>query len=147
MTRLATALRSRLAASRVARLALAALALGTATAALAEHFDSALSEPQLELKFKRMREAREIDLTRPQPWVYTFSGPDSAKVEALSVRLVHDGFRIVSLHNLDGAAVLKVERREVHNPGTLERRNRELAKLAALVGVPRYDGADVSPGG
>jgi hypothetical protein len=122
----------------------AVLALAS-PAALAEHFDSTLSSPQIELKFRRIRDAHELKIDGALPWVYAFSGPDSAKVEALSLRLVRDGFRIVSLQSAGGVTVLRVERSELHNPATLEHRNRELAKLARLLGVPSYDGADVGP--
>ena len=124
--------------------AVLALALG-ASAAHAEHFASTLSGPQIELKFKRLRDAHELAIDQRLPWVYAFSGPDSKKVEALSLRLVRDGFRIVSLQSENGVTSLRVERTEMHNAASLEHRGRELAKLAGLVGVPSYDGADVGP--
>jgi hypothetical protein len=107
------------------------------------HFDAALSAPQIELKFARLRDARELDVGRPAEWVYSFSDPDSAKVEALSLRLVRDGFHIVSLQAAEGVTTLRVARTELLTPGALARRNRELAKLAAVSGVRSYDGADV----
>jgi hypothetical protein len=126
-------------------LAAAAALWLASSAALAEHFAATLSGPQIELKFKRIRAAHEVGIDRALPWVFSFSGPDSAKLEALSLRLVRDGFRIVSLQPGEGVTILRVERTELHSPASLERRNRELAKLAALVGVPSYDGADVGP--
>jgi hypothetical protein len=114
-------------------------------AALAEHFAATLSEPQIELKFKRLRAAHELKIDGPLPWVFAFSGPDSAKLEAFSLRLVRDGFRIVSLQATDGVTVLRVTRTELLSPASLEHRGRELAKLAATAGVPSYDGADVGP--
>jgi hypothetical protein len=118
-----------------------------AGAVLAEHFDSTLSGPQIELKFRRIRDARELRIDGPLPWVFAFSGPDSAKVEGLSLRLVRDGFQIVSLQSADGVTHLRVTRTELLTPRALERRGRELAKLAELAGVPSYDGADVGRAG
>lgn len=106
-----------------------------------EHFDATLSGPQIELKFKRLREAREIPIDRALEWVYQFSGADSQKLEALSVRLVRDGFRIASLQTTDRETILRVARSEHLSPPSLEHRGRELAKLAAISGA-RYDGAD-----
>jgi hypothetical protein len=123
----------------------AALLALAAPWAHAERFDATLSEPQIELKFKRLRGAHELKLDSALLWTYEFSGPDSAKLEALSLRLVRDGFRIASLQTADGRTVLRVARVEHHTPPSLERRARELAKLAALAGVPSYDGADVGP--
>jgi hypothetical protein len=120
-----------------------AAALVLCAHAVAEHFDAAMSGPQIELKFKRIRAAHELKIDGPLRWVFSFSGPDSAKVEALSVRLVRDGFGIVSLHTTDGVTVLRVTRTELLTPGSLERRGHELAKLAQVFGVPSYDGADV----
>jgi hypothetical protein len=126
--------------------AAAVLAL-CAGAVLAERFDAELSGPQIELKFKRIRDAHEIKIDGPVPWVFAFSGPDSAKVEALSLRLVRDGFHIVSLQSADGVTALRVTRTELLSPAALERRARELAKLAQLAGVPSYDGAEVDHSG
>ncbi len=117
--------------------------IGGAADARAEHFDAALSGPQIELKFKRIRDARELKIDRALPWVYAFSGPESAKLEALSLRLVRDGFRIVSLQTEEGVTTLRVARTEHLTPGSLEHRSRELAKLASISGVRSYDGADV----
>jgi hypothetical protein len=114
-----------------------------AGAVLAEHFDATLSGPQIELKFQRIRAAHKLEIDGPLPWVFAFSGPDSAKVEALSLRLVRDGFHIVSLQAMEGLTTLRVTRTELLTPSALERRGRELAKLARAMGVPSYDGADI----
>lgn len=129
---------------RTTACAIAAALLCAAHAALAAHFSSTLSGAQIELEFQRLRAAHELKIDTALPWVFAFSGPDSAKVEALSLRLVRDGFRIVSLQTADGVTTLRVTRTELLTPAALERRNRELAKLAATAGVPFYDGADVS---
>jgi hypothetical protein len=111
--------------------------------ARAEHFDATLSGPQIELKFKRIRDAHELAIDRPLQWIYMFSGPEPAKVEALSLRLVRDGFHITSLQTTEGVTTLRVARTEHLTPAALERRSRELAKLAAVSGVRSYDGAEV----
>jgi len=116
--------------------------LGTSVA-LAEHFDATLSGQQIQQRFQRLRSTHELKIDGPLPWVFAFSDPESARVEALSLRLVRDGFRIVSLHTADGVTTLRVTRTEQLAPGSLEQRNRELRKLAAEVGVASYDGADV----
>jgi hypothetical protein len=131
----------RTAATFVVAMACAAAATIGANAR-AEHFDAALSTPQIELKFKRIRDAHEIQIDRALPWVYAFSGPEPAKLEALSLRLVRDGFHIVSLQTAEGVTTLRVARTEHLTPAALERRSRELAKLAAISGVRSYDGAD-----
>jgi hypothetical protein len=129
----------------VAGRAAALLAVMLAPAAFAAHFPATLSEPQIELEFKRIRGARELAIGGELRWIYSFSGPDAASVERLSLRLVRDGFHIVSLRTMDARTVLRVERVETHNPGSLERRQRELEKLARMLGVPSYEGADAQP--
>jgi hypothetical protein len=132
----------RTAATLVLAIASAAAAIHVADAR-AEHFDATLSTPQIELKFKRIRAAHELEIDRPLPWIYAFSGAEPAKLEALSLRLVRDGFHIESLQTAEGVTTLRVARTEHLTPAALERRSRELAKLAAISGVRSYDGADV----
>ncbi len=129
---------------RTTALAVAAALLSAAPPALAAHFDAALSSAQIEAEFQRLRASHELKVDTALPWVFAFSGPDSAKVEALSLRLVRDGFRIVSLRTEDDVTTLRVTRTELLTPAALDRRSRELAKLAAASGVSSYDGAEVS---
>ena len=133
--------------NQIARMSVRAVAVALlcgAPTVHAAHFDSALSGAQIELEYQRLRASHEIKIDTALPWVFSFSGPDSAKVEALSLRLVRDGFRIVSLQTADGVTTLRVTRTELLTSAALDRRNHELAKLAATAGVPSYDGADVS---
>jgi len=85
------------------------------------------------------------DAAGPRRWQYTFSAPVSTPLERLSLKLVEAGFAILKLEPLSaGGAELRVTRLELHTPATLQRRNRELADLAAAHGA-RYDGIDVAP--
>ena len=109
---------------RTTAVAVGAALLGAAPDALAAHFDSTLSSAQIEAEFQRLRAAHEHKVDTALPWVFAFSGPDSAKVEALSLRLVRDGFRIVSLRTEDDVTTLRVTRTELLTPAALDRRSR-----------------------
>jgi len=129
----------------LARAAVVALVLAWSTSALAQRFAASISRAQIEIEFERMRAAHELRIDGPLAWTFTFSGADSAALEALSLRLVRDGYAIVSLHSDAGRTVLRVGRTELHTPASLERRGHELSALARGLGVPSYEGADVGP--
>jgi hypothetical protein len=85
------------------------------------------------------------DVAVPLPWEYSFSDADSHRLEALSLALVEQGYRILALQrSAPGASArLSVAKLELHSPMTLQRRNRELLALARRHGVAVYDGVDL----
>jgi hypothetical protein len=82
------------------------------------------------------------DVSAPLPWEYVFSDVDGRKLEALSIALVRDGYRIASLHGTE----LRVVKVELHSATSLARRNRELDAMAHARGVAVYGGVDLVPG-
>ena len=70
---------------------------------------------------------------------------------ALATHLQAQGYVLVELFEQepeDGDAafhVLHVERVEVHDETSLDKRNQELSALATQMGVEDYDGMDVGP--
>jgi hypothetical protein len=75
----------------------------------------------------------------PLVWRYSFRALDERALERLSIVLVETGYEIVFLGTVEGFVELRVARRELHTPRTLERRNGELVTLARSYGA-RYVG-------
>jgi hypothetical protein len=95
-----------------------------------------------------LRATRVAKVDAPLDWQYSFSDADGRKLEALSLQLVRDGYRILALQPsaVAGTLQLRVARVELHTPATLERRNSDLQVLARTHGVSSYDGVDIGPG-
>jgi hypothetical protein len=130
---------------RIARVLAALLcAAAVATAAAAPRGPGT---PRSELRrwLAELHDARAVDVTAPADWRYIFADADGRKLEALSLRLVRDGYRVVSLRSEADRAELQVAKVELHTPATLERRNSALLALAREFGVRSYDGVDVVP--
>ena len=72
-------------------------------------------------------------------------------MSGLGEKLVGMGYSLVEIFEPDleeGEApyhVLHVERVEVHDETSLDKRNQELSALATQMGVEDYDGMDVGP--
>ncbi len=126
---------------------LAAAALVAATPAAAAPFAPTLTRPQLESWFRDLRTTRGLNPTAPLDWRYDFSDAETRRLEALSVRLVADGFRIIALAPAGSGAVLRVAKQELLTPALLARRCAELTKLARDFGVRSFDGFDAAPPG
>jgi Regulator of ribonuclease activity B len=112
----------------------------------AERLPATLTREQLQQRFTELRASYALDVDGPLRWEFVFAGPDTRAVEALSIRLVADGYRIVTLR-ADPAAdsVLRVARLEQLTPASLAVRNTELTRLAAEHGVRSYHGVEVGP--
>ncbi len=70
-------------------------------------------------------------------------------LQALAEHLQAEGYTFVELFEQEPEDapfhVLHVERVEIHDEASLDRRNQEFAALAAEKGVEDYDGMDVGP--
>jgi hypothetical protein len=122
-----------------------AAALGAGGAHAAEHFGAAPTRAQLEQRFAELRVAKSLRVDRRLRWEYRFTSPDVRALEALSLLLVADDYRIATLlppRAGEPAAVLRMVRVEQHTPASLEQRSAELRRRAAAQGAA-YDGVDV----
>jgi hypothetical protein len=120
------------------------LVLGVWTAAAhAQAFPPAADAAELAPAFARLRASAALSADAPLAWRFSFAGDDARALEALSIELVHSGYRIVALRSSGRTSTLTVERTELHTPVTLARRNRELDSLARERGEA-YVGADVA---
>lgn len=126
---------------------LAALAAaGVASGAVAAPLDPTLTREELQQRFGEWRAAGLLNLDAPLEWSYVFASGDARALEALSLRLVEDGYRIATLHSAPTASsALRVERAELHTPLSLARRNVELAGLARRYAGVVYQGAEPKP--
>ncbi len=70
----------------------------------------------------------------PHDWQYSFVASDGWALEALSVALVRDGYRIVTLEG-GATPTLRVFKFELHSPLTLLKRNDALEKTARGYGA------------
>ncbi|HED4874739.1 MULTISPECIES: ribonuclease E inhibitor RraB [Stenotrophomonas] len=101
--------------------------------------------------FTNLRENTDWDLDAPLLWGYFFVHSTAEPLQALGTHLQAQGYVLVELFEQepeDGDAafhVLHVERVEVHDETSLDKRNQELSALATQMGVEDYDGMDVGP--
>jgi Regulator of ribonuclease activity B len=93
------------------------------------------SRGELTRWLKELRASGRVDVDAPLEWHYAFTARDGRPLEALSVALVGEGYRIVALESSQGRATLRVSKLELHTPATLERRNAQLAGLARSQGA------------
>lgn len=123
-----------------------ALAASTAPTAVAhaEYFDSTLTRHQLQARFTELRAGKTLRVDARLRWEYRFSSRDTLALEALSLLLVADDYKITTLLPRAGAsaATLGAVRFEQHTPASLEQRSAELSRRAAAQGAT-YDGVDV----
>lgn len=101
--------------------------------------------------FANLRENTDWDINGPLLWGYFFVHASAEPLQALAQHLQALGYTFVELFEQEpeeGDApfhVLHVERVEIHDEASLDRRNQEFAALAAEHGVEDYDGMDVGP--
>ncbi|AEM52205.1 MULTISPECIES: ribonuclease E inhibitor RraB [Stenotrophomonas] len=101
--------------------------------------------------FANLRENTDWDINGPLLWGYFFVHSSAEPLQALADHLQAQGYAFVELFEQEpeeGDApfhVLHVERVEIHDEASLDRRNQEFAALAAEKGVEDYDGMDVGP--
>lgn len=126
----------------IAALVAACFALGSA----AEPLDASLSRNELQQRFNAWRAAGAVRIDVPLEWSYVFASSDARALEALSLRLVQDGYRIAALHSAPtSSSELRVTRVEQHTPTSLARRNGELAALARRYSGIAYVSAEPKP--
>ncbi|KAG1217111.1 hypothetical protein G6F35_009456 [Rhizopus arrhizus] len=101
--------------------------------------------------FANLRENTDWDISGPLLWGYFFVHSTAEPLQALADHLQALGYNFVELFEQEpeeGDApfhVLHVERVEIHDEASLDRRNQEFAALATEKGVEDYDGMDVGP--
>jgi len=113
--------------------------------------DSQMDITAINEMFANIRENTDWDLNGPMLWGYFFVNTTPEPLHGLGDTLVERGYTLVEVFEPDleeGEApyhVLHVERVEIHDEASLDRRNQEFAALAAEKGVEDYDGMDVGP--
>jgi hypothetical protein len=109
---------------------------------------AAASRADLQRWLAGLRASGAADVAAPLPWEYVFSDADGRKLEALSIALVRDGYRIASLRDAGPGrgSELRVVKVELHSAASLARRNRELSAMARAHGVAAYEGVDLPLG-
>ena len=83
---------------------------------------------------------------------FLFTHKEKGLLEKTKDKLVGDGYNFVEIRladknepNIPDVWVLRVEKQEVHDPDSLNKRNLELQKYASECGLDAYDGWDVGP--
>lgn len=98
--------------------------------------------------FEAIAEQTDWDMKNEMRWGYFFSDDDPSKLEDFSDRLAENGYHFVDIlegDEPDDPWTLHIEKIEVHTPDSLDRRNQELAAIAAEMGLGGYEGMDVGP--
>ena len=100
--------------------------------------------------FDGMADSTDWDITAPLLWGYFFTDPSKAKLEAASLLLKAQGYRIAELFlgeddegDDSDTWYLHVEKVERHDADSLHERNKQLYRFAYEQGLGAYDGMDV----
>ena len=109
-------------------MALAGALLAMAAASAADPIAATASRADIERWFAAARQ-QQLDWATPKRWAYSFSASDGRSLEALSLVLVRDGYRIVRLAGGPKSALL-MDKVEPHSPRTLVQRNQWLRDKA-----------------
>ncbi|PKL32457.1 MAG: ribonuclease E inhibitor RraB [Spirochaetae bacterium HGW-Spirochaetae-10] len=97
--------------------------------------------------FAGIRQNTQWAIDGPMLWGYFFVDPNRDKLEGLGGLLAEKGYRVVEIRRDDDEPIfwLHVEKVEIHDVDSLEKRNNELYDLAERLGIQSYDGMDVGP--
>ena len=111
-----------------------------------------ITKAQLDEMFESIREAGQWDMSKPLLWGYFFTDTDTKKLETLASTLVEMGYQLVDIFQErkenpsdPDKFFLHVEKTEIHDSTSLDKRNDSLFILAHEVGIESYDGMDVGP--
>jgi len=113
---------------------------------------SVITKGQLVEMFNNLPQGPDWDSSKPLLWGYFFTDSSKKKLQVAAPLLEQRGYRVVDIHLSDKDDPkepdlwwLHVERVEIHNPDTLDQRNRLLYQFADDQGIDSYDGMDVGP--
>jgi hypothetical protein len=108
-----------------------------------------ISIEQLDELFKNIPDNEQWDLSKPLLWGYFFTDIDPNKLELVKPKLQAMGYTIVDIFQAEkeeGDAdlfYLHIEKPEIHNSQSLDKRNDEFYIFAYQNGLDSYDGMDV----
>ena len=108
-----------------------------------------ISIEQLDELFKNIPDNEQWDLSKPLLWGYFFTDIDPNKLELVKPKLQAMGYTIVDIFQAekeeDDADLfyLHIEKPEIHNSQSLDKRNDEFYIFAYQNGLDSYDGMDV----
>ena len=107
---------------------------------------------QLDEMFNNIKEQGQWDITKPLLWGYFFTDSNPEKLEAISPKLQNMGYKLVGIFqaekeepNEPDLFYLHVEKVEVHDSQSLDKRNDEFYIFSSKEGIESYDGMDVGP--
>lgn len=112
--------------------------------------DRPISLQQLRDMFDSIERGAGWDMSQPMLWGYFFTDSDRDKLRRAADELVEQGYRFVDIFEASdddpvSLYFLHMEKVEIHDPESLDRRNQELYDLAERLGLRSYDGMDVGP--
>ncbi|GHB79779.1 hypothetical protein GCM10008107_31500 [Psychrosphaera saromensis] len=107
---------------------------------------------QLDEMFSSITEQGQWDLSQPLLWGYFFTDNDPNKLELAMPKIQAMGYSVVGIfqaekeeENEPDLFYLHVEKPEIHNSKSLDKRNDEFYIFAYQNGLDSYDGMDVGP--
>lgn len=107
---------------------------------------------QLDEMFNNIKEQAQWDVTKPLLWGYFFTDSNPEKLEAISPKLQEMGYKIVDIFQAEKEEpsepdlfYLHVEKVEIHDSQSLDKRNDEFYIFSSKEGIGSYDGMDVGP--
>lgn len=107
---------------------------------------------QLDEMFNNIIENGQWDLSKPLLWGYFFTDNDPNKLEQVIPKIQSMGYTVVDIfqaekedENEADSFYLHVEKVEIHNSKSLDKRNDEFYVFAHKNGLDSYDGMDVGP--
>nr|KNY38446.1 hypothetical protein AKG93_25165 [Vibrio harveyi] len=107
---------------------------------------------QLEEMFENIRQNTSWTLSKPMLWGYFFTHNEPTKLNEVSLKLEQQGYTVVGIYQADKARqtdedifILHVEKVEIHDVSSLDKRNDDLYLFANLENIDSYDGMDIGP--
>ena len=105
---------------------------------------------QLDELFKSIPDNDQWDLSKPLLWGYFFTDNDPNKLELVKPKLQSMGYKIVGIFQAEkedesdaDLFYLHIEKPEIHNRKSLDKRNDQFYIFAHQNGLDSYDGMDV----
>jgi len=107
---------------------------------------------QLDDMFSNIKEQGQWDITKPLLWGYFFTDSNPEKLETIAPKLQNMGYKVVSIFQAEqedsndpDLFYLHVEKIEIHDSQSLDKRNDEFYIFSSREGIESYDGMDVGP--
>ena len=102
--------------------------------------------------FNNIKEQGQWDIAKPLLWGYFFTDSNPEKLETLLPKLQNMGYKEVGIFQANkedpketDLFYLHVEKLEIHDSYSLDKRNDEFYNLSSKEGIDSYDGMDVGP--